>query len=447
MAERVPTAKLLPEGLVWPLVGRAAELERMAGLRSSEDGRGVVLSGPAGVGKSRLARDALAAADAEGAAVTRIRATRSAATVPLGAFAGLMPPGVRSDEPLELMRRSADALQERAEGRRVVLGVDDAQLLDPTSAALVLHLTETGIAFVARHPAHGRALPGRRAVALEGRRRRAPRSPDARARKSTGTLVEAVLQAPVEERARRWVYDGSRGNVLYIRELLLGALADGALREREGFWRLARRPPPSRSLTELVETRLSGLSPEERSAIELLALGEPLRLSEMVQLVGADALAGVEQRGLVRLDGPSAGDAVRAAHPLYAEVVRASMPVTRAHEARLRLAELVGARPDRSHDDALRVAHWLLDAGQQIPLELCLEAADAAIARRCGRTRRATGGARARRRRRRRSRAAAGPLPRHLQALRRGRGRCSPASRRASARPVATRPATTSSSA
>ena len=379
MAERAPTANLLPEGLVWPLVGRAAELERVAGLRSAEDGRGVVLSGPAGVGKSRLAHDALVAADAEGAAVTRIRATRSAATVPLGAFAGVMPPGIRSDEPLELMRRSADALQERAAGRRVVLGVDDAQLLDPTSAALVLHLTEAGIAFVLATLRTGEPCPD--AVQSLWKDAGAVRLDlQTLSEEDTGTLVEAVLQAPVEERARRWVYDGSRGNVLYIRELLLGALADGALREREGFWQLARRPPPSRSLTELVETRLSGLSPEERSAIELLALGEPLRLSEMVQLVGSDALAGVESRGLVRLDGPSAEDAVRAAHPLYAEVVRASMPVTRAHEARLRLAELVGARPDRSHDDALRVAHWLLDAGQQIPLELCLEASDAAIA-------------------------------------------------------------------
>ena len=181
---------------MWPLVGRAAELERMAGLRAAEDGRGVVLSGPAGVGKSRLAHDAVAAADADGAAVTWIRATRSAATVPLGAFAGLLPPGVRSDDPLELMRRSADALRERAEGRRVVLGVDDAQLLDPTSAALVLHLTETGIGVRRLRPC-ARASPARTPCSRSGRTpARCGSISQTLSEEDTGTLVEAVLQAP-----------------------------------------------------------------------------------------------------------------------------------------------------------------------------------------------------------------------------------------------------------
>ena len=46
----------------WPLVGRAEELERLSRVRRAGDVLGVVLSGAAGVGKSRLAREALAAA-------------------------------------------------------------------------------------------------------------------------------------------------------------------------------------------------------------------------------------------------------------------------------------------------------------------------------------------------------------------------------------------------
>ena len=327
----------------------------------------------------------------------------------------------RSDNPLELMRRSADALQERAGGRPVVLGVDDAQLLDPPSAALVLHLTETGAAFIVCDPALGRAMPGCReslwkdagAIRLDLQ---------TLSEEDTGALVEAVLGAPVEERARLWLFERSQGNVLYVRELLLGALASGALRETRGFWQLTRRPPPSRSLTELVEVRMAGLDPNERAALELLALGEPLRLSEMMQLVGPDVLAAVEQRGLVRLDGPSIDDSVRVAHSLYAEVVRESMPVTRAHEVRLRLAELLQGRADRTSDDALRIAHWLLDAGQPIPVELSIEAADAAIPAGAVEL-----GAQARRscpreRRRCRGRAAARTCSHDLQALRRGRG-------------------------
>jgi hypothetical protein len=56
---------------------------------------------------------------------------------PLGAFAGLLPEAVRTDDALELMRRSVESLRREADGRPVVVGVDDGQLLDPVSAALV----------------------------------------------------------------------------------------------------------------------------------------------------------------------------------------------------------------------------------------------------------------------------------------------------------------------
>ena len=60
----------------------------------------------------------------------------------------LIPEDVRSDEPLELLRRSTEALQARAGSRPVVLEVDDAHLLDPGSAALVLHLVNSAGVFV-----------------------------------------------------------------------------------------------------------------------------------------------------------------------------------------------------------------------------------------------------------------------------------------------------------
>jgi hypothetical protein len=47
---------------------------------------------------------------------------------------------VRSADPLELLRRCAQGLGELGGPARLVLGVDDAHLLDPASAALVLEL-------------------------------------------------------------------------------------------------------------------------------------------------------------------------------------------------------------------------------------------------------------------------------------------------------------------
>jgi hypothetical protein len=130
-----------------PLVGRKSELNWIAQARTG-GAVGVVVHAPAGVGKSRLARAALAQVEVEGARTTWVQATRSAASVPLGAFAGAIRADVGSDDPFELLRRSVRAPIDAAEGHSLVVGVDDAQLLDPTSAALVLELTGTPSAFV-----------------------------------------------------------------------------------------------------------------------------------------------------------------------------------------------------------------------------------------------------------------------------------------------------------
>lgn len=43
----------------WPLTGRNSELERLDAILARRDWPGVVLAGPAGVGKTRLANECL----------------------------------------------------------------------------------------------------------------------------------------------------------------------------------------------------------------------------------------------------------------------------------------------------------------------------------------------------------------------------------------------------
>jgi hypothetical protein len=100
-----PPAATSSLSATWPLVGRDTELGRIAEAMGDADCRGIVVSAGAGVGKSRLAREAHAAAQRSGALAVWAQATRSSATIPLGAFAGLIPEDVRSDDALELMRR------------------------------------------------------------------------------------------------------------------------------------------------------------------------------------------------------------------------------------------------------------------------------------------------------------------------------------------------------
>ncbi len=361
----------------WPLVARDAELACIADARARDDCRGVVVGAPAGVGKSRLARVACDAARSDGAVVAWVQATSSAATVPLGAFAGLLPEAVRTDDALELMRRSVDSLRRQADGRPVVLGVDDGQLLDPVSAALVLHLTVTETAFVIVTVRSGEPCPDAIVSlwkdASAQRLELEPLSEDA-----VGALVEAALGGPVEQSVLRWVYETSQGNALYVRELIAGAVDAGTLTRDRGLWHMAGLPQISRSLAELVTQRIAALSNAERTPLELLALGEPLELEELVELSDYESLMTVEARGLVFVGPPAMGNLVRIAHPLYGEVVRNELPMLRRRKLLLRLAETVQRRDPRVPDDAIRIARWLLDAGATMPTPLLVEAAHAA---------------------------------------------------------------------
>ncbi len=361
----------------WPLVGRDDELARIAQARAQHGCPGVVVGAPAGVGKSRLARGVCDAAQGEGAMVAWVQATSSAATVALGAFAELLPETVRTDDTLELMRRSVDSLREQADGRPVVLGIDDGQLLDPVSAALVLHLSVTDSAFVVVTVRSGEPCPdaiislwkdgGAQRLDLE-------RLTD----EAVGALVEAAIGGPVEQGVLRWLCEISEGNPLYVRELVVGALDAGTLTEHNGLWRMARRPEVSRSLADLVSQRMAGLTDAERAPVELLALGEPLRLDELVALSDYESLVTAEARGLVLVGPPASGSPVRIAHPMYGDVLRGELTELRRRQLLLRVAETLQRREPRLPDDALRIARGLLDAGATMAVELLVEAAHAA---------------------------------------------------------------------
>jgi DNA-binding CsgD family transcriptional regulator len=365
-------------GDIWPLTGRDAELRQIEAAHADPRCAGVVLSGAPGVGRSRLAREACTAAEEQGDLIYWVQGTASSAAIPLGAFAALIPDDVRSDEPLELIRRSTERVRERAAGRAVCLGVDDAHLLDPASATLVLHLVTAASVFVIATVRREAAAPDaidslwRDAGAL--RIELAPLSDEA-----IESLVQRALGGAVEQSVLQRAADSSAGSPLFARELVLGAIEEGRLTVDRGMWRLHRRAVTP-SLATIVTRRMGSLSDEERSALELLALGEPLRLGEAGELIGLDLLEELERRGMIAIEPGRHDSVVRLAQPLYGDVLRAELPMLRARTLQLRLADAVGTRSPRTPEDALRIARWRLAAGSEVPAELLLDGAGAAVA-------------------------------------------------------------------
>ena len=371
----------MPGQLSWPFVGREDELAWVSDVRQDGSTCGVVvLSGAAGVGKTRLAREALGAAVKDGSATEWVQATRAAASIPLGAFIGLMPAGVSSGDRLELFQLCAEALRERASSQPVVLGVDDAHLLDATSAALVLHLATSRTAFVVVTVRAGERCPD--AIVALWKDLEAPRLElQQLSRVETAELLERALGGELAPDVVTWAFGASEGHLLYLRELVKGALSGGALVNEGGRWHLRSEPAASTALVDLISDGLEGLSDDELDTARLIALGEPLGLETVTRIAGPEPLSGLEEKGIVQVGSPAGAlSDVRLAHPLYGEIVRGAMPGLRGVELRLRLAETVRAKGLRRPGDALRVATWLHDAGAELDEPLLLAAARDALA-------------------------------------------------------------------
>src|SRR6266536_1491128 len=358
------------------MIGRRAELEALGAVIGDAGVDGVVLAGAAGVGKTRLAREALAQVEAAGRDVEWVAATRAAASIPFGAVSQLLPLGERiGDDRLNTLRRAAALLAERGHRRPLVLAIDDAHLLDDASAALVHLLALRGLAVVLATVRTGAPAPDS-VVALwkDGLARRL----DLRtlAPEATAELLGLALDGPVDGVTRREVLRVTEGNPLYLRELVLGGLERGALRQVDGVWRWKGGLAGSTRLVELVEARLGALGGADRAAVELVAWGEPLPLGVLEGLVEA-----AERSGLLALERSGRRLLARLAHPLYGEVLRATLPVSRARAVAEQLAAAFGAGALRRRDDLLRVGAWQLEAGVAARPALLLEAAGQAAAR------------------------------------------------------------------
>src|SRR5512132_2219664 len=362
------------------MVGRQAELEALVADISEARG-GVVLAGAAGVGKTRLAREALVRVHAVGRDVEWVAATRAAASIPFGAFSHLLPAGERlGGDRLDTLRRAAAVLAQRGRGLPLVLGVDDAHLLDDASAALVPQLALHSQTVVLVTLRSGVPAPDA-IVALwkDGPARRLELP--ALAPEATAELLGRVLGGTVDGVTRQEMLRVSEGNPLYLRELVLAGWETGALHQVEGVWRWTGELAGATRLAGLVVARLDTLAETARAAVELVAWGEPLPVVVLQRLIDSHAVQIAEQSGLLVLERSGRRILAHLAHPLHGEVLRATLPVSRVRSVADRLATAFNVGPLRRRDDLLRVGTWQLEAGLAAHPGLLLKAAGQAAAR------------------------------------------------------------------
>lgn len=367
------------------VIGRASELSLVQTLLSVADSGGVAFVGPAGVGKSRLAHATRELAEDAGFATVVATATPVAARITLGALAHLLPPAgelatVHTDlQPTQLLQAARHTLSELAEGRRLCLLVDDAHHLDSVSAHLLHQLAASGDVFIALTVRSGepsdQAVPAMWKDGLVERVDIGPLGFDETAALAASALGGGVLDAE----ASGWLWRTSGGNALYARELVTGAAERGGLLRRGDQWHLAGTSDRvSPRLAELVEQRLVGLAAEQRRALDLVALTEPIGLDLAQQIVGSEPLFQLDELGLLTVTTSGYRAELRPGHPLFGEALR-QQPMTLRRRADLQaVIAAVNALGARRRDDPVRIAGWQLAAGGTADATVLARAAIAA---------------------------------------------------------------------
>lgn len=319
----------------WPLTGRDEELRSVAAA-IRPGAAGIVVAGPAGVGKTRLAREALAGTGGRGATVVWAHGSTAARPLPLGAFAGLL--DVPAGDAAETIGRALDQL---ARQQPLVLAVDDAHLLDEHSAIVLHRVVVRRLAPAVVTLRTGEPAPD--TVTSLWKDDHLPRVDLAPLDVAeTTSLVARVLGGPVESASAHRLWTLTQGSPLFMRHLLAGEVSAGRFTPASGIWRWTSEPAISPELAGLLEHQIGGLAARVQDVVDLVALAEPVAVTTLSALTSPADLEEAEDRGLVRTDGLVA----RLAHPLYGEVRRAAMGTLRARRLRGQVAQTLDAAPD-----------------------------------------------------------------------------------------------------
>ncbi|HEY3140373.1 MAG TPA: LuxR C-terminal-related transcriptional regulator [Acidimicrobiales bacterium] len=354
-----------------PHVGRERELSRILAAVADPDGRGAIVAGEAGVGKSHLLDRASGLLVDHDWSPLRARGNPTRAT-PFGSMGALLPPLDGDPQRWALvLRRGLEQLVERAAPHRPLLVADDLHAFDPASATLVQHSV----------------IDGR--VRLIGTLRIGDDTPDAVTalwkediverldlvpleRDEADELIERLLDGPVDAETRGRLWQWVEGNPLLLTEVVAHARERGSWRRTAGLWHLdhaagvddAIRSP---TLAAILDERMAGAGAGVADVVDALALAGHLPLGVLEHLVGHRALALAERTRLTRTLREPDGRCLTLDHPLYGELRRAELDDERAADLRGRVLDVFERLDHVAPADVPLLARWYLETERTGP--------------------------------------------------------------------------------
>lgn len=354
-------------------MGRADDLDALRATLADPEVSAVVITAPAGAGKTRLAREITRAT-----ALPPLwwQATEGAAQVPLGALAGVL--DVSSDEAAATAFQRLAHLVIDAGG---VVVVDDAPHLDARSADLLARLVASGKATVLATARAGVAVPSwLEWLWLDERTVHHELGPLGTA--DIGALVADALpdlgawagaeDAVATERVATALERRTGGNALFLRELL------GDLRRARAAGRpldLDADAPPH--LLRVLDARLAAAGEGVRAVVEDVAVLGHLPLPVLVARCGVEAVDAAERAGYLEVDAVAVA---RPAHPLHAEAVLGAMSTVQRRDRTASVADALLAERSTSPTDRLQAVTALVALDRPVAAAHLVDAARGAFA-------------------------------------------------------------------
>lgn len=314
-------------------------------------GRGSLVLGDAGVGKTYLAARALQAGGHEhhGPGTT----TSVLGTAPAAPFAGLarllgLPDRPMTDAEAEAATRRVTLVDHSR--RPAVLAIDDAHLLDRSSAEVVARLARRGelLLVVTARPVAGSASPWYELWRDDVLNRLDV--PELSLTEAEAMLT-ALLGGAVSAETTQVLWKETGGNAFHLHELVTDHREAGTVRARAGIWRLTGTVAPAPRQRPRVRRDLDGLSADALQTLRTLALLGPVRLSSVLDESGHHLVRELLDRGLVRTTSPRAHPEVLVdlPHRLLSQVVRADTPRPARRTILERAVMLRGGPPLQPH--------------------------------------------------------------------------------------------------